>query len=102
MATAAEELGHLLLQRLLQDQPRSQPADQLHRILLCADASQRVTELGAKPLARGYSRDTGVTRAAAEYAQRRGRNHTDLPFLADSPFPVERSINAGRKPVAQT
>jgi hypothetical protein len=58
--TAAEELAHLILQRLLQDQPSSQPADHLHRILLLANPGQRFIELRAKPLARGYSRHTGV------------------------------------------
>jgi hypothetical protein len=57
---ATEERGHLVLQRLLQDQPRTEAADHLHRILLGADTGQRLIELCAKPLARDYSRHAGV------------------------------------------
>jgi hypothetical protein len=60
VARSPEELGHLVLERLLQDQPRSQPADRLHRIVVLADTGQRFIELCAKPLARGYSRHAGV------------------------------------------
>jgi hypothetical protein len=57
---APEELAHLILERLLQDQPRAQPADPLPRIGLTVNAGQHVIELAAKPLARGYSRHAGV------------------------------------------
>jgi hypothetical protein len=60
VADAPEELGHLVLERLLQDQPRAQPPDPLKRIGLTVDAGQHVIELAAKPLARGYSRHAGV------------------------------------------
>jgi hypothetical protein len=60
-----EELAHLVLKRLLQDQPRAQPADPLHRIGLPIDAGQHIIEFAAKPLARGYSRHAGVPPSAS-------------------------------------
>jgi transposase len=60
VARSPEEPGHLVPERLLQDQPRPQPADRLRRLVLLADAGQRFIELCAKPLARGYSRHAGV------------------------------------------
>jgi len=42
---AAEELRHLVLECLLQYQPRSEPADHLDRVLLLADTGQRCIEL---------------------------------------------------------
>ena len=65
IAHAAEELGHLVLERLLQDQPRAQPTDPLERIGLAVDAGQHLIELAAKPLARGYSRHAGVPPSAS-------------------------------------
>ena len=37
VALAAEELGHLILERLLHDQPRAQTRDRLHRIVALGD-----------------------------------------------------------------
>ena len=65
IADTAEELGHLVLERLLQDQPRAQPPDPLDRIGLAVDAGQHIIELAAKPLARGYSRHAGVPPSAS-------------------------------------
>jgi hypothetical protein len=42
IAPAAEELGDLVLQRLLQDQPGSQPPDRLDRVLLLTDTRQHL------------------------------------------------------------
>lgn len=56
----AEELAQLLLQRLLQDQPRAKPADRLNRILLVANTGNQIVELAAQPLTRGYARHQGV------------------------------------------
>jgi hypothetical protein len=42
------------LQRLLQDQPGTKPADHLDRVQLAGHTSQRLIQLSAKPLARGY------------------------------------------------
>jgi hypothetical protein len=52
----AEELGQLLLQRLLNDQPRAEPTNLLDRIRKHAGASDQRVELVAQPPARGYSR----------------------------------------------
>src|SRR5947209_4984805 len=71
VAAAAEELGHLLLERLLQDQPRSEAANHLHRILLLADTGQRFIELSAKPLARGYLLHAGVPPSASTCRSKR-------------------------------
>ena len=60
IARSAEELRDLVLERLLQDQPRAQPTDPLNRIKLAVDTGQHLIELAAKPLARGYSRHAGV------------------------------------------
>ena len=56
VASTAEELRHLVLERLLQDQPRAEAADRIQGILIAADTGQHFSELSAKPLARGYSR----------------------------------------------
>src|SRR5215211_6203448 len=40
MAATANELGDLVLQRLLEDQPRAAPRDRLDRILFLGDAVQ--------------------------------------------------------------
>src|SRR4051794_15159024 len=65
VAHAAEELRHLLLERLLQDQPRAQAPDPLQRIGLALDTGQHIIKLAAKPLARGYSRHAGVPPSAS-------------------------------------
>ncbi|MGH2865463.1 MAG: hypothetical protein ACRDJX_09480 [Solirubrobacteraceae bacterium] len=57
---AAEELRDLVLQRLLKDQPCSQPPDRLDRILLPVDTGQHLIQLAAKSLARGYLLHAGV------------------------------------------
>ena len=41
----AEKLAHLVFQRPLQNQPRTKPADRLHRVLILADTGQRFIEL---------------------------------------------------------
>src|ERR1700735_4766316 len=56
----AEKLSHLVLERLPQDQPRSQPPNRLNRVLLLADTGQDLIQLLAKPLARGYLLHAGV------------------------------------------
>src|SRR5579872_1616007 len=60
IAAAAEELADLVLQRLLQDQPGTETADRLDRVLLAADTLQHLIQLAAKPLARGYLLHAGV------------------------------------------
>jgi len=60
VALAAEELGQLLLERLLQDQPGAEAADRLDRIVLVAGAGDDLLELAAQPLARDYARHQGV------------------------------------------
>ena len=44
IALATEELGHLLLECLLQDQPRTQPRDRLDRIVVLTDPGQHRIE----------------------------------------------------------
>jgi hypothetical protein len=60
IAAAAQELCELVLQRLLQDQPGTETADRLNRILLAGHAGQHLIQLVAKPLARGYLLHAGV------------------------------------------
>jgi hypothetical protein len=60
VAGATEELAHLVLQRLLQDQPRSQATDRLHRILLLADTGQRLMS-SARNRSRGATLPCGRT-----------------------------------------
>src|SRR5262249_9314062 len=60
VALAAKELAQLLLERLLQDQPRAEPADRLDRIELVTGTSHDLVELAAQPLTRGYARHPGV------------------------------------------
>jgi hypothetical protein len=60
VALPTEKLGQLLLERLLQDQPRTQPADRLDRIILLADTGNDLLELAAQPLTRDYARHQGV------------------------------------------
>jgi hypothetical protein len=45
VAATAEEVSHLVLERLLQDQPGSQTTNRFHRILLLADTDQRLIKL---------------------------------------------------------
>jgi len=49
VAHTAEELAHLVLKRLLQDQPRAQPPDPLDRIGLTVNTGQQLIELAAQP-----------------------------------------------------
>src|SRR4051812_27178384 len=65
VAAPAEELGDLVLQGLLQDQPRTEAAGQLNRIGLALDAGQQLIELAAKPLARDYLLHAGVPPSAS-------------------------------------
>jgi hypothetical protein len=44
VAAATEELRDLVLERLLQDQPCSQPPDRLDRVLLVADTGQHLIQ----------------------------------------------------------
>jgi hypothetical protein len=60
VALAAEELRHLILKRLLQDHPRAQARDRLHRIVALGDSGQHLIELTTQPLARDYLRHAGV------------------------------------------
>ena len=60
VALAAQELGHLVLEGLLQDQPRPNARDRLDRIVVLTDAGQNLIELAAQPLARDYLRHAGV------------------------------------------
>src|SRR5215210_3703449 len=60
IALAAEELGHLVFERLLHDQPRAGARDRLDRIVALGDAVQNLIELAAQPLARDYLRHAGV------------------------------------------
>jgi hypothetical protein len=56
VASAAEELGQLVLQRLLDDQPSTEPTDLLDRISKLAGISDQRVEVVAQPVARDYSR----------------------------------------------
>src|SRR5579875_1095926 len=56
IASATEELRQLILERLLDDQPRAEPTDLLDRIPKLASVPDQRIELLAQPLARGYSR----------------------------------------------
>src|SRR5512133_12355 len=47
IALAAEELRHLVLQRLLHDQPRPQARDRLNRIVALSDPGQHLVKLAA-------------------------------------------------------
>jgi hypothetical protein len=60
ISSTAEELGDLVLQRLLRDQPRSQAANCLDPVVLAGHTGQRVIQFRAKPLARGYLLHAGV------------------------------------------
>src|SRR5439155_9718416 len=60
VALPAEELRQLLLERLLQDQPSTEPADRLDRIILIANTGNNIGELAAQPLTRDYARHQGV------------------------------------------
>ena len=93
VAGATEELAHLVLQRLLQDQPRSQATDRLHRILLLADTGQRLIELCAKPIARGYSRHAGVPPFASTGRSKR-RLRPPLQFPRTSGRHLDKFIRA--------
>jgi hypothetical protein len=55
IAGAAEELGQLLLERLLEDQPGAEAAHRLDRIDLIADAPEGRVELRAHALGRDYA-----------------------------------------------
>ena len=82
IAPTANELRDLVLQRPLQDQPCSQAADQLHRIVLLTDASQDLIQLYAKPLARGYLLHAGVPPSSTcSGSKRRLRPQLQIPRL---------------------
>jgi len=55
VAGPTEEVGELLLERLLEDQPGAEAADRLDRILLLADALDGGVELRAEALGRDYA-----------------------------------------------
>jgi hypothetical protein len=44
ISSAAQEVADLILERLLKDQPRSQPTDRLNRILLAVDPGQHLIQ----------------------------------------------------------
>src|SRR5664280_691863 len=82
IAPPTEELCDLVLQRLLQDQPCSQPADRLDRILLAGDSGQHLIQLVAKPLARGYLLHAGVPPSSpCSGSKRRLRPQHQIPRL---------------------
>src|SRR5437588_8748927 len=54
VAGAAEELGQLVLERLLDDQPGTEPTDLLDRITKPAATSDPRVELKAQPLTQHY------------------------------------------------
>jgi hypothetical protein len=54
-----------VLERLPQDQPRTQPTDPLHRISLTVNASHHTIKLAAKPLTRDHSRHASVPPSAS-------------------------------------
>jgi hypothetical protein len=45
IAATAKELAHLVLQRLLQDQPGTEAADRLHRVPILTDPGQHLIQL---------------------------------------------------------
>jgi len=77
---APEELAQLLLQRLLQNQPRTQPADRLDRIVFLADAGDDLSELAAQPLTPDYCSPSGRTSSSTTSSTRRLRP-TQFPRL---------------------
>ncbi len=82
IAPAAEELRDLVLQRLLQNQTRSQATDHLHRVLLPVDTSQDLLQLSAKPLTRGYLLHAGVPPSSTcSGSKRRLRPQPQFPRL---------------------
>src|ERR1035437_6348397 len=60
ISSAAQEVADLILERLLKDQPRSQPTGRLNRILLAVDPGQHLIQFYAKFLARDYLLHAGV------------------------------------------
>ena len=67
----ADELRHLILERLLQDQPGAEPRDRLHRILLLADPGQDFIKLVAQPFAGDYLLHAGVPPSASTCRSKR-------------------------------
>ncbi len=55
IAGAAEVLGHLVLERLLEDQPGAEAADRFNRIDFLVDAVEGGLELAPQALRRGYA-----------------------------------------------
>ena len=82
IAPTAEELRDLVLQRLLQDQPGSQTANHLHRVLLPIDTGQHLIQFRAEPLARGYLLHAGVPPSSTcSGSKRRLRPQPQFPRL---------------------
>jgi hypothetical protein len=71
VAIPADERGDLVLQRLLQDQPRAKPRDRLDRVLFLGDAVQDIVKLAAQPVARDYLLHAGVPPSASSCRTKR-------------------------------
>src|SRR5271165_2055881 len=82
IAATAEKPGDLVLQRLLQDQPGTETADRLDRVLLAGHSGQHLIQLVAKPLARGYLLHAGVPPSSTSSgSKRRLRPQHQIPRL---------------------
>jgi hypothetical protein len=92
VALPPQELGQLLLERLLQDQPRTEPADRLDRIILVANTGNKIMELAAQPLARDYARHQGVPPRRLP-GQRGGYARLNSPGSWDATFRTARYAN---------
>jgi hypothetical protein len=86
IASAADEIGDLVLQRPLEDQPRAEPGDRLDRVLFLTDAVQDIIKLAAQPLAGGYLLHAGVPPSAStRRSKRRLRPPYDSPAFGTRP-----------------
>ncbi len=89
VALPPEELAQLLLERLLQDQPRAETTNRFDRIVLLADTGDDLVELAAQPLARDYARHQRVPPRRLP-GQRGGHARLNSPRLTgrDPPRPA--------------
>src|SRR5271165_5528970 len=82
IAPAAEKLGDLVLQRLLQDQPGTETTDRLNRVLIAANTGQHHVQFRAEPLDRGYLLHAGVPPSSTcSGSKRRLRPSIQFPRL---------------------
>src|SRR3954451_25101460 len=103
VALAAEELGQLVLERLLHDQPRAQARDRFDRIIVLCDTGQHLIELAAQPLTRDYLRHAGVPPMLRLIrTKRRLRPHYVSPASGTAPSFSVRDTRLSHKPRCQS